>query len=62
MTSFIKKFSEINKQDVGEVGGKNASLGEVYQQLSKHKINGHQKHTENRKESKEESKKLPIKL
>src|SRR3989338_6987397 len=32
---FILWFSEINKADVGLVGGKNASLGEMYQQLTK---------------------------
>jgi pyruvate,water dikinase len=30
----IKKFSEIGIKDVGIVGGKNASLGEMYNQLS----------------------------
>ena len=31
----IKKFSEIGIMDIGIVGGKNASLGEMYNQLSK---------------------------
>jgi pyruvate,water dikinase len=34
MTAFIKKFSEINLADVADVGGKNASLGEMYTKLS----------------------------
>ena len=32
--NFIKKFSEISIDDVAEVGGKNASLGEMYNELS----------------------------
>ena len=32
--SNIKWFNEINIEDVAEVGGKNASLGEMYQQLT----------------------------
>lgn len=34
MSVFIKKFSEILIDDVAEVGGKNASLGEMYNKLS----------------------------
>ena len=34
MYTYIKKFSEILIVDVGIVGGKNASLGEMYSQLS----------------------------
>ena len=34
MESHIKKFSEIGINDVGTVGGKNASLGEMYNQLT----------------------------
>ena len=34
MESFIKKLSEVGIKDVGEVGGKNASLGEMIQNLS----------------------------
>ena len=33
MTSYIKKFSEININDIPEVGGKNASLGEMFNSL-----------------------------
>ncbi len=33
MSAFIKNFSEINIQDLPLVGGKNASLGEMYAQL-----------------------------
>ena len=33
MESFIKKLSEVGIKDVGEVGGKNASLGEMIQNL-----------------------------
>ena len=33
--SYIKWFSEIGIEDVTEVGGKNASLGEMYQNLTK---------------------------
>ena len=33
--SYIKWFSEIGIEDVPEVGGKNASLGEMYQNLTK---------------------------
>jgi pyruvate, water dikinase len=38
MSSYIKKFSEISIADVGIVGGKNASLGEMYTQLVSHGI------------------------
>ncbi|MFD2518930.1 phosphoenolpyruvate synthase [Salinimicrobium flavum] len=34
MKALIKKFSEINIQDVPQVGGKNASLGEMFNELS----------------------------
>jgi pyruvate, water dikinase len=34
MNTFIKKFSEIRISDVPEVGGKNASLGEMFSQLT----------------------------
>ncbi len=34
MARFIKWFREINIDDVAEVGGKNASLGEMYQNLT----------------------------
>lgn len=33
-TSFIKWFAEISIEDVPEVGGKNASLGEMYRELA----------------------------
>src|SRR3989344_5031352 len=33
MKPFIKKLSEVGIKDVGEVGGKNASLGEMLQKL-----------------------------
>jgi pyruvate,water dikinase len=36
---FIKFFNEVNIKDVPEVGGKNASLGEMYQKLTKQGIN-----------------------
>ncbi len=32
--SYVKCFSEIGMQDISEVGGKDASLGEMYQKLS----------------------------
>ncbi|NOQ32150.1 MAG: phosphoenolpyruvate synthase [Helicobacteraceae bacterium] len=32
--SYVKRFSEIGMEDIFEVGGKNASLGEMYQNLS----------------------------
>ncbi|GAB2984124.1 phosphoenolpyruvate synthase [Mucilaginibacter puniceus] len=34
MEKFIKKFSEISINDIAEVGGKNASLGEMYNHLT----------------------------
>src|SRR3990167_1244940 len=34
---FIKKLSEVSIKDVPEVGGKNASLGEMIQELTKKK-------------------------
>ncbi len=34
MSQFVKWFSEIGIEDVPEVGGKNASLGEMYQNLT----------------------------
>lgn len=36
--SYIKKFSEISIKDLGEVGGKNASLGEMYNKLASQNI------------------------
>lgn len=36
---FILWFEEVNNGDVGLVGGKNASLGEMYQELTKQGIN-----------------------
>src|SRR5512138_3347535 len=33
MTTYIKRFSEISISDVGSVGGKNASLGEMFSRL-----------------------------
>jgi pyruvate,water dikinase len=33
MNSYIKTFSQIRITDVPSVGGKNASLGEMYNQL-----------------------------
>ena len=36
---FIKTFSEIGINDVATVGGKNASLGEMYSALSEHGVN-----------------------
>ena len=32
---YVKKFNEIKIEDVAKVGGKNASLGEMYSSLSK---------------------------
>ena len=34
MDSFIKTFGEIGINDIAVVGGKNASLGEMFNQLS----------------------------
>src|SRR5688572_23398319 len=34
MVTFIKPFSQINLKDIAEVGGKNASLGEMFGNLS----------------------------
>ncbi len=34
MAEFIKIFRDISYQDIGKVGGKNASLGEMYNQLN----------------------------
>ena len=34
MNSLIKPFNEININDIANVGGKNASLGEMFNQLS----------------------------
>ncbi|HUM64494.1 MAG TPA: PEP/pyruvate-binding domain-containing protein, partial [Chitinophagaceae bacterium] len=34
MDNYIKKFSEIGIDDIAAVGGKNASLGEMYSKLS----------------------------
>ncbi len=39
MGDFIKFFDEISMDDVEEVGGKNASLGELYNNLSQYGIN-----------------------
>lgn len=38
MNSFIKPFSKICIEDIEEVGGKNASLGEMVQHLSRQGI------------------------
>lgn len=38
MSEYIKWFDEININDIERVGGKNASLGEMYQNLSKEGI------------------------
>ena len=38
MKSHVKFFSEISLVDAAIVGGKNASLGEMYQRLRSHKI------------------------
>lgn len=37
-TAFVLWFDEVTNKDVGLVGGKNASLGEMYQKLTKKKI------------------------
>jgi len=34
MSSYIKKFNEISIADIGIVGGKNSSLGEMFNKLS----------------------------
>ncbi len=39
MMKYIKFFKELNINDIETVGGKNASLGEMYQKLSKEWIN-----------------------
>jgi pyruvate,water dikinase len=39
MSLFIKEFSQIRMHDIAKVGGKNASLGEMYTQLTKKGIN-----------------------
>lgn len=39
MNQFIKKYSEIRSNDIAKVGGKNASLGEMYTQLASKGIN-----------------------
>lgn len=39
MTTFIKWFDEVSLKDVGLVGGKNASLGEMVQNMGKFGIN-----------------------
>jgi len=39
MSKRIKFFNELNIKDVPQVGGKNASLGEMYQHLSKKGVN-----------------------
>ena len=38
MSKFVKFFNELRIEDVPVVGGKNASLGEMYQKLSKEGI------------------------
>jgi pyruvate, water dikinase len=38
MALYIKKFSETGIKDLAEVGGKNSSLGEMYNQLTTHGI------------------------
>lgn len=38
MLPFVKDFSEISIHDIAEVGGKNASLGEMYTQLKTHGV------------------------
>lgn len=35
---YIRRFSEITIDDVGDVGGKNASLGEMYRSLTSHGV------------------------
>lgn len=39
MSTFIKKFNSISIDDIAEVGGKNASLGEMYNRLTLKGIN-----------------------
>ncbi len=39
MKKFIKEFKEIDINDVASVGGKNASLGEMFQKLTSKKVN-----------------------
>ncbi len=39
MKKFIKEFKEIDINDVASVGGKNASLGEMFQKLTSRKVN-----------------------
>jgi len=39
MNPFIKEYSQIRIHDISKVGGKNASLGEMYTQLTKKGIN-----------------------
>ena len=39
MGGFIKHFEDIGIEDLDQVGGKNASLGEMYQKLSPKGIN-----------------------
>src|ERR1700758_4330774 len=38
MKTYIKQFSEISINDIASVGGKNASLGEMYSKLSEKNI------------------------
>src|SRR3989344_1480003 len=38
-TVFVLKFDEVGLKDIPLVGGKNASLGEMYQELSKKGVN-----------------------
>ncbi len=35
MSTYVKWFNEIGIEDIQEVGGKNASLGEMYQNLKR---------------------------
>jgi len=34
MSTYVKWFNEIGIEDIPDVGGKNASLGEMYQNLT----------------------------
>lgn len=38
MATYIRWFSEIGVDDVASVGGKNASLGEMYRALTPHGV------------------------
>ena len=39
MSQYILRYNNINAADIGEVGGKNASLGEMFNHLSSKGIN-----------------------